>query len=127
MYVDDVLCTNLIKAVCLSVCLSVCLINVNINVVREQCKNSKFQKTKDKNINSKNYTHCNTTKYPDVCYQAYRKWVESVGKEEPRLPGVTLSHDQLFFLNFAQVSSFVKRTFAKMTIQMYVQNLLYSS
>ena len=34
--------------------------------------------------------------------QAYRKWVEQHG-EEPLLPGIDLSHDQLFFLNYAQV------------------------
>lgn len=37
-------------------------------------------------------------------YRAYRKWVRSQGQEEPRLPGMLeYSHDQLFFINFAQV------------------------
>ncbi|KAL4217627.1 Membrane metallo-endopeptidase-like 1 [Mactra antiquata] len=36
-------------------------------------------------------------------FRAYRKWVESQGQEEPQLPGVDLTHDQLFFLSFAQV------------------------
>ncbi|XP_076472292.1 neprilysin-1-like [Babylonia areolata] len=37
-------------------------------------------------------------------YRAYRKWVETQGKEEPRLPGMLqFTHDQLFFINFAQV------------------------
>uniref|UniRef100_A0A671UU22 Neprilysin n=1 Tax=Sparus aurata TaxID=8175 RepID=A0A671UU22_SPAAU len=35
-------------------------------------------------------------------YQAYRNYVKEHG-EEPTLPGIDLSHDQLFFLNFAQV------------------------
>ncbi|XP_077106552.1 membrane metallo-endopeptidase-like 1 isoform X1 [Ranitomeya variabilis] len=35
-------------------------------------------------------------------YKAYLKWVERHGKE-PRLPGLDLTHKQLFFLNFAQV------------------------
>uniref|UniRef100_A0A8D3C7S8 Neprilysin n=1 Tax=Scophthalmus maximus TaxID=52904 RepID=A0A8D3C7S8_SCOMX len=35
-------------------------------------------------------------------YQAYKNYVEEHG-EEPPLPGIDLSHDQLFFLNFAQV------------------------
>ena len=36
--------------------------------------------------------------------QAYRAWVERNG-EEPPLPGVNLTHNQLFFLKYAQVSS----------------------
>ncbi|XP_032446493.1 neprilysin-like [Xiphophorus hellerii] len=35
-------------------------------------------------------------------YQAYKKFVKRNGKE-PLLPGIDLSHDQLFFLNFAQI------------------------
>uniref|UniRef100_A0AAX7UJ34 Neprilysin n=1 Tax=Astatotilapia calliptera TaxID=8154 RepID=A0AAX7UJ34_ASTCA len=35
-------------------------------------------------------------------YQAYKNYVKQHG-EEPPLPGIDLSHDQLFFLNFAQV------------------------
>uniref|UniRef100_A0A3P9N4F1 Neprilysin n=1 Tax=Poecilia reticulata TaxID=8081 RepID=A0A3P9N4F1_POERE len=35
-------------------------------------------------------------------YQAYKKFVERNGEELP-LPGIDLSHDQLFFLNFAQI------------------------
>uniref|UniRef100_A0A672G5A4 Neprilysin n=1 Tax=Salarias fasciatus TaxID=181472 RepID=A0A672G5A4_SALFA len=35
-------------------------------------------------------------------YQAYKDYVKQHG-EEPPLPGIDLSHDQLFFLNFAQV------------------------
>lgn len=34
--------------------------------------------------------------------QAYKKWVSRHG-EEPRLPGIDLTHDQLFFLNYAQI------------------------
>ena len=42
----------------------------------------------------------------DSCFipmQAYRKWVERNGEEAP-LPGMNLTHNQLFFLNYAQVS-----------------------
>lgn len=35
--------------------------------------------------------------------QAYKDYVMVHG-EEPPLPGIDLSHDQLFFLNFAQVT-----------------------
>nr|XP_056721305.1 membrane metallo-endopeptidase-like 1 [Euleptes europaea] len=35
-------------------------------------------------------------------YKAYLKWVAREGKE-PSLPGLDLTHEQLFFLNFAQV------------------------
>ncbi|XP_074654077.1 neprilysin-1-like [Tubulanus polymorphus] len=35
-------------------------------------------------------------------YRAYQKWVEKNGEEQP-LPGIGLTHNQLFFLNFAQI------------------------
>ena len=35
-------------------------------------------------------------------YRAYKKWVEVHG-EEAELPGLNMTHDQLFFLNYAQV------------------------
>ncbi|KAI4462306.1 zinc metalloprotease family m13 neprilysin-related [Holotrichia oblita] len=35
-------------------------------------------------------------------FRAYRKWVSQHG-EEADLPGLNLSHDQLFFLNYAQI------------------------
>uniref|UniRef100_A0A673I643 Neprilysin n=1 Tax=Sinocyclocheilus rhinocerous TaxID=307959 RepID=A0A673I643_9TELE len=35
-------------------------------------------------------------------YQAYQNYVKKHGKEAP-LPGIDLNHEQLFFLNFAQV------------------------
>ncbi|XP_043918914.1 membrane metallo-endopeptidase-like 1 isoform X2 [Protopterus annectens] len=35
-------------------------------------------------------------------YKAYMKWIEKEGTE-PKLPGLNLTHEQLFFLNFAQV------------------------
>uniref|UniRef100_A0A7M4F2F7 Membrane metalloendopeptidase like 1 n=1 Tax=Crocodylus porosus TaxID=8502 RepID=A0A7M4F2F7_CROPO len=35
-------------------------------------------------------------------YKAYLKWLEREGKE-PKLPGLNLTHKQLFFVNFAQV------------------------
>jgi membrane metallo-endopeptidase-like protein 1 len=38
-------------------------------------------------------------------YRAYKKWVEKHG-QEPNLPGLNLTHDQLFFLNYAQVQIF---------------------
>ncbi|XP_067659555.1 neprilysin-like [Haliotis asinina] len=36
-------------------------------------------------------------------FNAYRKWVAERGAEEPLLPGVSLNHNQLFFLSWAQV------------------------
>ncbi|CAG2121632.1 unnamed protein product, partial [Medioppia subpectinata] len=35
-------------------------------------------------------------------YRAFKKWEQRNGVE-PRLPGIDLTHDQLFFLNYAQV------------------------
>ncbi|KAI0216966.1 hypothetical protein LSAT2_031116 [Lamellibrachia satsuma] len=35
-------------------------------------------------------------------FRAYRKWVERNGEEAP-LPGMNLTHNQLFFLNYAQI------------------------
>nr|CAD7394954.1 unnamed protein product [Timema cristinae] len=35
-------------------------------------------------------------------FRAYKKWVRKHG-EEPGLPGINLTHDQLFFLNYAQI------------------------
>ncbi|XP_033231624.1 neprilysin-1-like [Belonocnema kinseyi] len=35
-------------------------------------------------------------------FRAYKKWTASHG-QEPFLPGVNLNHDQLFFLNYAQI------------------------
>jgi membrane metallo-endopeptidase-like protein 1 len=35
-------------------------------------------------------------------FRAYREWVRRNG-EEPPLPGITLTHDQLFFLKYAQI------------------------
>lgn len=35
--------------------------------------------------------------------QAYRKWVEEHW-EEPRLPGMMLTNEQVFFISFARVS-----------------------
>lgn len=37
-----------------------------------------------------------------ISFQAYRKWVSLYG-EELDLPGLNLTHDQLFFLNYAQI------------------------
>ncbi|XP_031570959.1 endothelin-converting enzyme homolog isoform X2 [Actinia tenebrosa] len=36
-------------------------------------------------------------------FQAYQIWKKKNGKEEKRLPGLDLNHDQLFFLSFAQI------------------------
>merc|ERR1719414_1484464 len=36
-------------------------------------------------------------------FHAYRRWVQSQGKEEPRLPGLPYTNDQLFFISFAQM------------------------
>ena len=35
-------------------------------------------------------------------FKAFKKWV-SVHGDEPDLPGLNLTHDQLFFLNYAQI------------------------
>ncbi|KAH3821497.1 hypothetical protein DPMN_123261 [Dreissena polymorpha] len=39
-------------------------------------------------------------------FKAYRKWVNTArgGKEEPKLPGLAYTPNQLYFLNAAQVS-----------------------
>eukprot|EP00057_Strongylocentrotus_purpuratus_P029373 XP_011683847.1 PREDICTED: neprilysin-like [Strongylocentrotus purpuratus] len=34
---------------------------------------------------------------------AYRHSVEETGKEEPLLPGINLTHNQIFFLSFGQL------------------------
>ncbi|XP_054714705.1 neprilysin-4-like isoform X2 [Uloborus diversus] len=36
-------------------------------------------------------------------FRAYRSWVSRRGVEEPLLPGLNLTHEQLFFLNYAQI------------------------
>ncbi|OWF55370.1 neprilysin-like [Mizuhopecten yessoensis] len=36
-------------------------------------------------------------------FRGYRAWVASMGKEEPSLPSLNLTHSQLFFVNFAQI------------------------
>lgn len=36
-------------------------------------------------------------------FKAYRNWVARQGKEEPLLPGLGFTHNQLFFINFAQL------------------------
>ncbi|XP_059154147.1 neprilysin-1-like isoform X2 [Physella acuta] len=36
-------------------------------------------------------------------FRAYRNWVDKQGKEEQRLPGLNFTHNQLFFINFAQL------------------------
>lgn len=43
-----------------------------------------------------------------VRVQAYRRWVDESrgGVEEPRLPGVGLSNNQLFFLSYAHVRKY---------------------
>ncbi|XP_077998021.1 neprilysin-1-like [Glandiceps talaboti] len=36
-------------------------------------------------------------------FMAYRRWVQRNGKEEQPLPGINLTHNQLFFVNFGQL------------------------
>jgi len=41
-----------------------------------------------------------------IDWQAYRAWVERNGEEQP-LPGVDMTHNQLFFLKYAQVTKHI--------------------
>uniref|UniRef100_A0A3B3U5A3 Neprilysin n=1 Tax=Poecilia latipinna TaxID=48699 RepID=A0A3B3U5A3_9TELE len=41
--------------------------------------------------------------YKDVSICGGKKTLTNISKKEPTLPGIDLSHDQLFFLNFAQI------------------------
>ncbi|GAB1605929.1 neprilysin-1-like [Argonauta hians] len=36
-------------------------------------------------------------------FRAYKNWVRKRGAKEPKLPGINYTHEQLFFLGFAQV------------------------
>nr|QHX41531.1 neprilysin-like 1 [Octopus vulgaris] len=36
-------------------------------------------------------------------FRAYKNWIRKRGAEEPKLPGLNYTHEQLFFLGFAQV------------------------
>lgn len=49
-----------------------------------------------------NQTYIDVLIYLILMLQAYKNYVKMHG-EEPPLPGIDLSHEQLFFLNFAQV------------------------
>ncbi|KAK6053324.1 hypothetical protein COOONC_09172 [Cooperia oncophora] len=40
--------------------------------------------------------------YTPFYFRAYKKYQQS-HRHPPRLPGVNLTHDQLFFLNYAQI------------------------
>ena len=42
-----------------------------------------------------------------LSHQAYRRWIAEKrgGEEEPLLPGLEFTHNQLFFLSYAHVSS----------------------
>lgn len=42
-------------------------------------------------------------------FRAYRNWVKRQGKEEPNLPGVNFTHNQLYFLNLAQIRCGISR------------------
>ncbi|XP_063410745.1 neprilysin-1-like [Mytilus trossulus] len=58
----------------------------------------------DKNIDGRNTQGENIADNGGLkqAYRAYRKWVKANG-EDSILPGLDLSHDQLFFLNYAQI------------------------
>ncbi|XP_022104192.1 endothelin-converting enzyme 1-like isoform X2 [Acanthaster planci] len=38
-----------------------------------------------------------------VAFKAYRRWIAERGAEEPTLPGIRLTHNQIFFLNYGQL------------------------
>lgn len=61
-----------------------------------------------KNNKKKNcgYLHVAERHLVSLSYQAYRKWITEKrgGEEEPLLPGLEFTHNQLFFLSYAHVS-----------------------
>ncbi|XP_065564791.1 neprilysin-1-like [Artemia franciscana] len=74
-----------------------------INCFVEQYGNYKIQEI-DQNLNGRLTVLENIADNVGlkIAYKAYKKWVERNGSEE-LLPGLALSHDQLFFLGYAQI------------------------
>ncbi|XP_013866571.1 neprilysin isoform X3 [Austrofundulus limnaeus] len=70
----------------------------------DQYSNFSWDLTNGMNLNGNNTLGENIADNGGIrqAYQAYKNYVKHHG-EEPPLPGIDLSHDQLFFLNFAQV------------------------
>ncbi|KAL3861753.1 hypothetical protein ACJMK2_007776 [Sinanodonta woodiana] len=84
--------------------------NVTIEMFRErtQCMIAQYSSYKlkqiDQQIDGKNTLGENIADNGGLkqAYRAYKKWEHKHGKEHP-LPGLNLTHDQLFFLNYAQI------------------------
>ncbi|XP_015119420.1 neprilysin-1 [Diachasma alloeum] len=84
--------------------------NATIKAFREraQCIVDQYSRYKLKDVNL--YVDGRMTQGENIAdngglkqsFRAYRKWVSTHG-EEPLLPGINLTHDQLFFLNYAQI------------------------
>ncbi|XP_065564793.1 neprilysin-1-like [Artemia franciscana] len=74
-----------------------------INCFVEQYGNYKIQEI-DQNLNGRLTVLENIADNVGlkIAYKAYKKWVERNGSEE-LLPGLALSHEQLFFLGYAQI------------------------
>ncbi|KAL6430283.1 hypothetical protein ACFW04_007774 [Cataglyphis niger] len=84
--------------------------NATIRAFREraQCIVNQYSKYKLQEVNL--YINGRMTQGENIAdngglkqsFRAYKKWV-SIHGEEPLLPGMNLTHDQLFFLNYAQI------------------------
>ncbi|XP_070151013.1 neprilysin-1 [Polyergus mexicanus] len=84
--------------------------NVTVRAFREraQCIVDQYSRYKLQEVNL--YINGRMTQGENIAdngglkqsFRAYKKWV-SIHGEEPLLPGVNLTHDQLFFLNYAQI------------------------
>ena len=62
-----------------------------------------------------------------VIVQAYQHYVSELGQEEPKLPGVSYNHKQLFFISFAQVSYYIRGVHLNSWCSDFVFNIICSS